>query len=53
MVLRDLIYCFLFLLGKSDDEESFCKLVYGIGKGVVEDGKDYKRFKRFRIILII
>ncbi|EMP34525.1 LIM homeobox transcription factor 1-alpha [Chelonia mydas] len=36
--------------GKSDDEESLCKIGHGPGKGV-EDSKDHKRPKRPRTIL--
>lgn len=37
-------------LGKSDDEDSICKLGQASGK-VTEDGKDHKRPKRPRTIL--
>ena len=37
-------------LGKSDDEDSICKMGQASGKGA-EDGKDHKRPKRPRTIL--
>lgn len=37
-------------LGKSDDEDSICKMGQASGKGT-EDGKDHKRPKRPRTIL--
>lgn len=41
---------FFSSLGKSDDEDSICKLGQASGKGA-EDGKDHKRPKRPRTIL--
>lgn len=48
--VKDLLFFFTPPLGKSDDEDSICKLGQASGKGA-EDGKDHKRPKRPRTIL--
>lgn len=56
--MREMVYlpvackgpAFFASSGKSDDEDSICKLGQASGKGT-EDGKDHKRPKRPRTIL--